>query len=191
VRDDIERADAMALAAVLNRDLVRPWVQLENGPQQKYPKLRIGRAEKQDNTHLADDLTKLVPLGLKVQMSDVRDRLGFSDPDEGAEVLIAPAPTSSLPFGPPGSIALQAAIDVARRDAATVEQLAREAEALATPATDDLIEMVRAEFDAAESLDDLRERLAKLKLPKDKLASAVALARVMAQLTGRAEIADA
>ncbi|MEX0842479.1 MAG: DUF935 family protein, partial [Xanthobacteraceae bacterium] len=40
VQEDIERADARALSAILNRDLVRPWIELEYGPQQKYPRLR-------------------------------------------------------------------------------------------------------------------------------------------------------
>ena len=31
VQEDIERADASQLSAILNRDLIRPWVQLEFG----------------------------------------------------------------------------------------------------------------------------------------------------------------
>jgi phage gp29-like protein len=42
----IERADARALAGVLNRDLVRPWIDLEFGPQQQYPRLVIARPER-------------------------------------------------------------------------------------------------------------------------------------------------
>jgi len=87
VQEDIERADACALAAILNRDLIRPWIDLEYGPQHTYPRLKIARAEREDLKQLSDSLGVLVPLGLRVQMSEVRDRFGFSDPPDGAEVL--------------------------------------------------------------------------------------------------------
>lgn len=92
VQEDIETADAKALAAILNRDLIRPWVDIEFGPQKKYPKLVIAREEPEDLKSLADALGTLVPLGLKVQMSEVRDRMGFAEPDAGAELLGAPKP---------------------------------------------------------------------------------------------------
>src|SRR5205085_780823 len=66
VQEDIERSDAMALSAVLNRDLIVPWVQLERGPQKKYPRLRIGRAEDKDVQLTVSSASTLVPMGLKV-----------------------------------------------------------------------------------------------------------------------------
>ena len=103
VQEDIERADAKALSAILNRDLIRPWVDLEYGPQKRYPRLIIARPEAEDIGAMADALAKLVPLGLKVQASEVRDRAGFSDPDENSEVLSAPAtqnPPQNAPTAP-------------------------------------------------------------------------------------------
>jgi phage gp29-like protein len=68
VAGDIETADCKALAAALNRDLIRPW------------------------------LTTIVPMGKKVQLSEVRDKLGLADPDEGAELLHAPtSPVAAVP----------------------------------------------------------------------------------------------
>ncbi|WP_425230213.1 DUF935 domain-containing protein [Sphingomonas sp.] len=95
VAGDIEAADAKATAAVLNRDLVRPWVDLERGPQRRYPRLRIERPETEDLAQLTQSLGVLVPLGLKVQQSEVRDKLGLADPDEGADLLGAPTPVAS------------------------------------------------------------------------------------------------
>lgn len=106
VQEDIERADAKALSAILNRDLIRPWVDLEYGPQERYPRLVIARPEVEDIGNLADALSKLVPLGLKVQASEVRDRAGFADPEAGAEVLSAPAtqnPAQMAPQIPPAA----------------------------------------------------------------------------------------
>lgn len=91
VRADIWKADARQLAATINRDLIRPFVDLNFGPQARYPKFVFPIAEPEDVKSMADALQKLVPLGLKVQSSEVRDKMGFAEPDEGAEVLGAPA----------------------------------------------------------------------------------------------------
>lgn len=99
VRSDIEQSDAAQLAATLNRDLVRPLVQL-NMPVKAYPQLKIFRPEQEDLERMTAALSALVPLGLKVGMSEVRDRLGYPDPDAGEECLaasVAPSIPSSAP----------------------------------------------------------------------------------------------
>lgn len=103
VQEDIETADARALAAILNRDLIRPWVQLEWGPRKRYPRLVIARPKVEDIAGMSDALAKLVPLGLKVEMSEVRDRLGFADPKPGAEVLGARAEPENEPTSAPNA----------------------------------------------------------------------------------------
>ena len=50
----------------------------------------------EDSDALSRALRMLVPLGLRVEASVVRDRLGWPDPPEGAEVLQAPAPAAGL-----------------------------------------------------------------------------------------------
>lgn len=93
VREDIERADARQLAATLGRDLVRPVVDLNMGPRPRgrYPRLKIGRPDEVDVDKLVGQIARLVPLGLKVGMSTVRDRLGLPDPAADEELLGAPA----------------------------------------------------------------------------------------------------
>lgn len=100
VRGDIERADAKALAATLNRDIVKALVDLNYGPQKRYPKIVIGREEQVDLKTMTDALEALVPLGLDVEISQVRDRLGFADPEAGAATLNAPA---TSPADAPGT----------------------------------------------------------------------------------------
>lgn len=87
VQKDIETADARALAAILNRDLIRVWVQLEYGPQKAYPRLRIGRAEKEDLKSLADALGPMIDRGLEVDASEIRGRFGLAEPKSGAKIL--------------------------------------------------------------------------------------------------------
>ena len=90
VRRDIEAADARQLAAALNRDLVRPLVDLNQGPRRHYPRIIIKRPDEEDLAALADNLGKLVPLGLKVGMSTIRDKFGLPDPAPDEELLRAP-----------------------------------------------------------------------------------------------------
>lgn len=87
VRTDIKKADARQLAGTLQRDIVRPFVDINFGSRAAYPMLSFPVSEPEDIKTISEALKNLVPLGLKVQMSEVRDRLGFADPDEGAELL--------------------------------------------------------------------------------------------------------
>ncbi|WP_172298331.1 DUF935 domain-containing protein [Pseudoruegeria sp. HB172150] len=87
VQEDIERADAKALSAILNRDLVRPWVQLEWGPQPAYPRIVIARPEQEDLQLLADSVDKLVARGLKVGQDEIRGKFGLSKPGPDEEIL--------------------------------------------------------------------------------------------------------
>ena len=79
VRLDIRKDDGRQVAATVNRDLVKPFVDLNYGPQKNgYPRVQIQATEPEDIAALADALSKLVPLGgLGIEASVVRDRLGF------------------------------------------------------------------------------------------------------------------
>lgn len=106
VQEDIERADAKTLAAAINRDLIRPWIQLEFADHGgKFPRIRIGRAEEQDVAGTVDAVTRLVPLGLKVGQRQMREVVGLGAPADDDELLTAPKPPPSpvgLPADPDG-----------------------------------------------------------------------------------------
>lgn len=87
VRIDIKKADARQLNGTLARDLVRPFIDLNYGPRDKYPQLIVQVTEPEDIKTLSESLARLIPLGLTVQTSEVRDRVGFGDPAPGAEVM--------------------------------------------------------------------------------------------------------
>ena len=92
VRLDILKSDCADLAETLNRDLVKPWTDLNFGPREEYPRIALRPNDPEDVEALTKGLERLVPLGLRVEASVVRDRLGLPDPAEGAEVLEAQAP---------------------------------------------------------------------------------------------------
>lgn len=189
VRGDIERSDSRQLAATLNRDLVRPLVDLNRGPQPAYPRIVIGRPEGTDVAALSTALAQLVPVGLKVRASEVRRKLSLADPEEGDELLEVGAAMPAAPWMPGGRDMARAA---ARRQRDPVDMLADQAEAEAGPAMDALIDQVRELVAQADSLEAVRDGLLGLypRMAAGPLADAMRLALVMADLTGRDEIVE-
>jgi len=189
VRKDLLRADAKALASTLNRDLIRPFVDLNYGPG-RYPNLVIAVEEPEDTAALMDAVTKLVPLGLRVQQSDLRDKLGLPDPDAGAELLQAPAApmlpalnraenrdTSAPPRLP----------DIDREDQLAA-LLAREADPLVGQWT----EQIEALVHRAGSFEDIQDGLLALlpEMDADKFARVMQRALAVAGVAGMADAGD-
>lgn len=184
VQADIERADAAMLGAILNRDLVRPWVTLEWGADVPAPRLRLARPRAEDRALMAETLARLVPLGLRVEESEVRDRLGFSDPAPGAGVLAPLAAPAS------GLMALQAEAepDPARHMAV----LAARMEAEAQPAVEAMLGQIEAMLAAAGSLEEARAMLlaAFPRIDAGPLAAALGRGILAAHLAGRAAVQE-
>ncbi len=87
VQQDIKTADARALAAILNRDLIRVWVQLEYGPRKVYPRLRIEEVEQEDLKSLSDALGPMIDRGLEVGQDTILSRFGLPEAKPGAKML--------------------------------------------------------------------------------------------------------
>ncbi|HYB91396.1 MAG TPA: DUF935 domain-containing protein [Candidatus Binataceae bacterium] len=84
VRRDILASDARRLGATLNRDLVRPIVDLNLGPQKRYPQISLGLPDDEDAKVFADIVAELADRGLRVSQKAVLDKLGLpaAEPDE-------------------------------------------------------------------------------------------------------------
>ncbi len=186
VQEDIERADAKALAAIINRDLIVPWITLEHGPQATYPRVRIGRAEATDVKLAVDSVHRLVPLGFKVGSRQMRDLIGLGEPAEDDELLTPPAalpaaapapatpePLSALPTTPADAIADATGRGARRPLAAILDEL-------------------RAIVAGADSLEEMQAAIEAVAgaLPAADLDAIMRQALILAELTGRAEIGD-
>lgn len=183
VQEDIERADARALEAILNRDLVRPWMQLNHGPLEAYPRIRIARPEPEDLELLANSLGTLVPLGLQVGQEEVRAKFGLKAPGAGAPVLTPPAgaqPAGAMPpqaedgaierseavlkggSGDPGAVIAAQAETAPTGDFSSpspVGPLTDRLEAEAAPLMGAMLARVEAMVETASSLAELREMM--------------------------------
>lgn len=87
VRFDIRNADARAISATINRDLIVPFVQLNYGPRDKYPTIVIEQREPDDIVQLMTATKTFVDMGGRIEESQARDRLGYAEPADGADLL--------------------------------------------------------------------------------------------------------
>jgi phage gp29-like protein len=197
VQKDITIADGKLLSAILNRQLIRPWMDMEFGPQPKYPKIKFELPDTRDLTATAQALQILVPQGLQVLQSEVRDILGFTEPPPGAPVLTAPASSSPSPptMSDPSSLqeaSLQIALQRAQSapdkdaiDAAVAEILAGQGwEPMVAP----MIAGLSDKLQHAGSLDEVETILATHLATMDVtvLASTLARAAFSARASGSA-----
>jgi phage gp29-like protein len=200
VREDIERADAKAISAAVNRQIVRAYVDLNFGPQLVYPRVKFGRSEQTEAQLIIDAVDRLGPQGLKVRAADVRASIGMSDPDPNDETIGGwPAPPAN-PFGAPGGPGAQPffkpgqnapAINAASSLAIALAAQQATADAIDKAAQESLgdwqavigppVEQILALAAEATSLEDFKLRLAKLYPAIDMTGLAEKLASVTFQ----------
>lgn len=197
VQEDIERADAKLLAATLTQQLVPLIIALNFGPQKRYPKLMIGRPDEVPLKEVVDALDKLGKQGLTVEVSELRDRLGFSEPAPDAEVIGGRPVLPSLPGSPPATKSgpLEAMRHLVTRHASApepqlVDKLTETLAQDAAGAMAGLKDTVRQAFDQATDLHDLADRLSRLELDPSEMADAFGRGLALAHLSGRAALID-
>ncbi len=218
VQEDLERADARALSAILNRDLIRPWIDLEYGPQKQYPRLKIARPEVEDLKALSSALGVLVPLGLKVGASEVRNKFGLGEPKDGDEILtVLPKVNENAPDAGAGqgenppdsavkypfntqrgksrpSAALQAENPPAGHTAPAEFEavLAGRLSEESKPAMAAMLAQIEAMMKAAGSLEELQEMVRDGfdNLDAEPLAEILTEAMIAAEAGGRAAVED-
>lgn len=106
VRHDIARSDARSLTAAINRDLVRTFVDVNWGAQKVYPRLVIDIAEPEDVAAIMAHVPGLAAGGMRFKASEIRGKLGFSEPEDGDEVFGGAAANPKEP-GPGGDPAAE------------------------------------------------------------------------------------
>ena len=187
VRDDIRDDDAEQLEETLGRDLVKAYIDLNHGPQENYPAVQLRAAQAEDTVALVTALEKLVPMGLKVEQSVVRDRLNLPDPDARAKPEDLLAPPSAAAAGPAG---LNRALNRQRPSFTPEQQALEELADRVADATADVTgneALIRQTLLAAESYDEALANLLDLypRLRTEDLQELLERALVNAELFGR------
>lgn len=94
VRLDLKKADAREASRTLRRDVATPFVKLNFGADARVPKVTIVVEEPEDLKAYIDTVDVAVGLGVEIEESVVRDRLGIPDPTKGAKLLSKPKPVA-------------------------------------------------------------------------------------------------
>lgn len=212
VRGDIKHADARQLAVPLNRDIVRPFVDFNFGPQERYPTVVLPVVEEEDIKILAEAIERLVDRGLEIEVAEVRDRVGFKEPKAGAK-LMHPRQASAAPAGqdpkpepgqdpaPPLPKASQHRLDprccpgcgTTHRALNAVDPLADERDAIAAAGAadwervvDPVLAAIQAAAAACSTYAEFEAALNRLQatLPTDALARSLAIAGMKARGLG-------
>lgn len=100
VRDDIKKSDARQMTTTIRRGLIAPFVGLNWGWDVTPPTIKFPVDDPEDIAALTDAIGTLVPLGWRVGMADVSNRLGFRVPDDGEAVLTVPTAAAPPPPDP-------------------------------------------------------------------------------------------
>ena len=202
VRRDILLADARALVATLQRDVINAYVDLNTGPPANgvYPRLRCITDVAEDRKAFVDALVPMIDRGLEVEQSVVRDKLGLPAPDKGATKLMTPVSRNGT---------IQQAAKLARDDARLsrlelaqlersrsgqfaeqaaasdfIDELTNEVdhEAVASPFLDAITEAARG----ADNFDEFRARLTDLEVDATAMVESLALRCLLARGAGDA-----
>ncbi|WP_064116758.1 DUF935 domain-containing protein [Pseudomonas fluorescens] len=187
VRLDLLQADAKAESNTLNRYFVRPWCDLNFAPGRKYPRLIIDVPQPENTKLLVEALKELVPLGLEVEQSVIRDKLSIPEPAKGAKLLgsMAPvaAPALSQAVNREQTPKPAATVDIVDNQVRTLEQAA-------TNPLDDMVEQIKELLDSVNSLEEFRDRLIETypTMTTNELADAIADGLAAASLAGRSDI---
>lgn len=203
VRLELAQADSDMLSGTLNRTFARWLTDWNFGPEVRAPSIWRDFSEEEDLNARAERDAKLAAIGW--HLSEERFAEIYGEGYERKEPAAPPAPRAS---GSPGPDAPDpAAPDPAEAEngdepaaratfaepvSDALDDLTRQMDEAAAPALAAMIETLRAELEAASSLEDFDARLLAAfgEMPADPLAEAIRRGLVVADMTGRLEILE-
>jgi phage gp29-like protein len=157
VRHDIAAADARQVTGTINRDLVRAYVDLNFGVQDRYPRITIPVAEPDDTEGRVKSAVSMAEAGVPLKASEVRALGGFSDPEKGDEIVggkpVAPRPDATAPF------AMNRAAPGGSDEADELAEIRDEMLADWRPVMAETLDPVIDAIDGADSYEDALARL--------------------------------
>lgn len=212
VRGDIRDADAVLVSDSLQEQLVGPWTAVNYGPEVDPPILSLDYEAPEDIKAVTDVAFGIADRGGRVQVKQLRDKVGLVEPEDGDEILGAAAtPRTTPPDSVPASAdpamnarrlrsrlfarqvprqqirtALNTAVQ-AKNEAEIVDQLEAMLEEAGQPPIDGWIDQLKGVLSAANSLEDLAVKFLELypELDVDVLTDVMGQALALANISGR------
>jgi phage gp29-like protein len=187
VRDDIADSDIQQVIETLNAALTIPYVNLNFGAQENYPRIDLFKPDEKNIDQIITAVEKLGPQGLKVKADEVRSLLGLSNPGEGDDVIGGRAeygfPASG---GDPGGPELNSERG---KYPDALDALIDESGEGYVQISDEIAAVIEKAADAATDFESFQEELTKLVTgwPLDKIAECIAVAAFKARALGNAE----
>lgn len=199
VRGDIAKSDIRQIMETLNSQLIVPYCKFNFGELETYPKLELFKPDINNIELIINAVANLSDKGLKVKASEIRAKLGLSEPAEDDEVVGGRviydnnADYRNMPF-PEGALARADASDLNNKfDSSLLTRKALNQTVSPHVANDDYIEIendivetLKKVFDKCESFDEIKNEIEKLSLNWDssKIAEIMASAFFMARAKG-------
>lgn len=182
VRMDIANSDARQLAAVLNRDLVRPMIDLNFGAQKVYPKLTIGNPEREDVSALTESIARLMPYGLELSAKQIRSKLGLNAPEDAADIF---GQKSGMPLINQFNDSLNKPLSSVKDflDEIGDDEL-RDWQPKVAPVKKKIEELIARLIAEGKGLEDLKKELEQLEVSPDELTESLAKSSMYAQIIG-------
>lgn len=201
VRGDIAKSDIRQIMETLNSQLIVPYCKFNFGELETYPKLELFKPDIDNIELIINAVANLSDKGLKVKASEIRAKLGLSEPAEDDEVVGGRviydnnANYRNMPLQ--GALARADAADASdlnnKFDSSRLTRKALNQTVSPHVANDDYIEIendivetLKKVFDKCESFDEIKNEIEKLSLNWDssKIAEIMASAFFMARAKG-------
>lgn len=188
VRQDLLEADAKSLAETLRRDLIRPLVLFNYGPEAaaRLPWVKFHYEPPEDLKQAAETYATLVKdIGLPVAAEHLYDKFGVPQPEPGQALVSPPGPAPAAPMKDAVAVPMRSRLSPAFQ--AAVDRLADRAVSSALPFFEGLEEDIRRVVRESSSLEEVRDRLLALYAGRDpaELADILARALYAADMYGR------
>ena len=87
VREDIAKADIRQIMETINSQLIVPYCKFNFGILKEYPKFELFKPDADNVELIINAVSNLADKGLKVKASEIRAKLGLSEPEEDDEVV--------------------------------------------------------------------------------------------------------
>lgn len=87
VREDIAKADIRQIMETVNAQLIVPYCKFNFGELEEYPRFELFKPDSDNVELIISAISNLADKGLKVKASEIRAKLGLSEPEEDDEII--------------------------------------------------------------------------------------------------------